>query len=179
MNNKLNAIKIEEILSKIYYVRGQKVMLDRDLAELYGVETKVLNQSVKRNADRFPPDFMFALDSNEANSLRSQFVTLKRGEHSKYLTTVFTEPGVAMLSSVLRSERAIKVNIEIVRVFIKIRQMIMDNTELRLSIEKLERKTENNGKNIEVLFRYFDELIEKEENPIPRKEVGYKLPSKK
>jgi hypothetical protein len=154
-------------------------MLDKDLAELYGVQTKVLNQAVKRNIDRFPSDFMFVLDEKEANSLRSQFVTLKRGQHSKYLTTVFTEPGVAMLSSVLNSDRAIKVNIEIIRMFIKIRQMLADNTELRLSIEKLERKTDNNNKNIEVLFGYFDELSKKKENLISRKKVGFKLPVKK
>ena len=96
-------------------------------------------------------DFMFVLDEKESHALRSQFVTLKRGEHSKYLATVFTEPGVAMLSSVLNSDRAIKVNIEIIRVFIKIRQMLIENTELRLSIEKLDRKTENNSKSIEIL----------------------------
>ena len=153
-------------------------MLDKDLAELYGVQTKVLNQAVKRNIDRFPLDFMFVLDEKETNSLRSQIVTLKRGQHSKYVTTVFTEPGVAMLSSVLNSDRAIKVNIEIIRLFIKIRQILSDNTELRLSMEKLERKTNNNSKNIEVLFGYFDELIDKKEKIVPRKSVGYKLPSK-
>ena len=111
----LQIVPKEIIMNKIYYIRGQKVMLDRDLAELYGVQTKVLNQAVKRNIDRFPMDFMFVLDEKESHALRSQFVTLKRGEHSKYLATVFTEPGVAMLSSVLNSDRAIKVNIEIIK----------------------------------------------------------------
>ena len=122
----------EIVLNKIYYIRGQKVMLDRDLAELYGVETKQLKRQVNRNLAIFPVDFMFELTTNKYESLRSQFGTLKRGEHSKFLPMVFTEQGVAMLSSVLNSERAIKVNIQIIRIFTRIRQMLMDNTELRL-----------------------------------------------
>jgi hypothetical protein len=104
-------IPIELIASKIYLIRGIKVMLDRDLAELYGVETKVLKQAVRRNIDRFPDDFMFTLIKDEYQSLRSQNVTLKRGQHSKYLPFAFTEHGVLMLSSVLNSERAVQVNI--------------------------------------------------------------------
>jgi hypothetical protein len=104
-------IPIELIASKIYLIRGIKVMLDRDLAELYGVETKVLKQAVRRNIDRFPDDFMFTLIKDEYQSLRSQNVTLKRGQHSKYLPFAFTEHGVLMLSSVLKSERAVQVNI--------------------------------------------------------------------
>lgn len=178
MKSNLPIIPGEVIMNKIYYLRGQKVMLDRDLAELYGVQTKVLNQAVKRNSDRFPEDFMFTLTEQEADSLRSQIVTLKRGEHSKYLPKAFTEPGVAMLSSVLNSDRAIKVNIEIIRVFIRIRQMLIDNTELRLAIEEIRKKTDNNTKNIEVVFQYLDELIDKKENPKQRKVVGFKLPKK-
>ena len=105
-------VPVERITSKIYLIRGQKVMLDRDLAELYGVETRVLKQAVKRNLSRFPSDFMFRLSQAEQESLRSQFVTLKRGQHSKYLSFAFTEQGVAMLSSVLKSNRAIPVNIK-------------------------------------------------------------------
>ncbi len=114
---------LEPIRSKIYEIRGQRVMLDRDLAELYGVETRVLNQSVKRNANRFPEDFMFQLTKEEC--LRSQIVTLKekRGQHIKYMPYVFTELGVSMLSSVLRSETAIEINIEIMRAFVAFRHI--------------------------------------------------------
>lgn len=141
-------------------MRGQKVMLDQDLARLYGVETKVLKQSVKRNIKRFPIDFMFELTENEVSILRSQFVTSSWGG-SRYLPMAFTEQGVAMLSSVLNSQKAVDVNIQIIRVFTKMRQMLMDNIELRLEIEKVKRKLENHGKNIELVFDYLDELIQK------------------
>ena len=119
--------EIEEIRNRIYEIRGRQVMLDKDLAELYGVEVKVLNQSVKRNAKRFPSDFMFQLSKDEFDSLRSQIVTLKngRGGHSKYLPYAFTEQGVAMLSSVLRSDTAIEVNIRIMRTFVAVRQYLV------------------------------------------------------
>lgn len=161
----------EIVLSKIYLIRGHKVMLDSDLAELYNVETKVLNQAVNRNEYRFPDDFMFKLTDNEWANLKSQIVTSSWGGKRK-LPYVFTEHGVLMLSSVLNSRRAIEVNILIVRVFTKIRQMLMDNTDIRLKLEKIEKKADNNSKNIDVLFRYFDELIEKEQKP--RKKIGYK-----
>ena len=119
-------VPVERITSKIYLIRGMKVMLDRDLAELYGVETKVLKQAVRRNIKRFPEDFMFELTKSEEKSLRSQIVTLKRGQHAKYLPFAFTEQGVAMLSSVLNSERAIEVNIQIMRAFTQLRQMLAD-----------------------------------------------------
>lgn len=116
-------------------------MLDSDLATLYGVETKVLNQAVKRNLIRFPSDFMFELTKEEHDSLRSQFVTLKnRGGHGKYLPFAFTELGVAMLSSVLKSDRAILVNIEIVRAFTRMRQLLADTTEVRLEIEQIKNR---------------------------------------
>ena len=137
-------------------------MLDRDLSELYGVETKVLKQSVKRNIGRFPQDFMFELTKVELENWRSQFVTSNSDKMGlRYLPYVFTEQGVAMLSSVLNSEKAIMVNIRIIRIFTKIRQMLLDNTEMRLIIEELRKKTENNTKNIEVVFQYLDELLEK------------------
>jgi len=154
-------------------------MLDSDLAELYQVETKQLKRQVKRNIERFPNDFMFELTKEEYNSLRSQIGTLKRGEHSKFAPFAFTEHGVLMLSSVLNSSKAIQVNIQIMRVFTRIRQMLIDNIEVRLAIEKLEKRTENNTKNIELVFSYLDELIEKQENTQPRKEIGFKLPKKK
>jgi hypothetical protein len=115
-------------------------MLDRDLALMYGVPTKVFNQAVKRNIKRFPDDFMFQLNIKEAESSRSQIVTLKRGQNIKYLPYAFTEQGVAMLSSVLNSNRAIEVNIQIIRTFVKIREMIISNKELRIKIEEIERK---------------------------------------
>jgi hypothetical protein len=173
------SIPDEIIMDKIYYIRGYKVMLDRDLAELYNVETKVFNQAVKRNLKRFPADFMFELTQDEFDILRSQFVTSKIGRGgTRYLPMVFTEQGVAMLASILNSDNAIAINIQIVRIFTRIRQMLTDNTELRLAIEKLERKMENNTKNIEVVFKYLDEMLEKTENPIPRKAIGYKITKK-
>ncbi len=163
----------EFIMNQIYYLRGQKVMLDTDLSELYEVETKQLKRQVRRNADRFPEDFMFELTTNEYHSLRSQIGTLKRGEHSKYLPMAFTEQGVSMLSSILNSSRAIKVNIQIIRIFTRIRQMFIDNTELRLEIEKIKNKLDNNTQNIELVFQYLDELVEKKEETKSRKRIGY------
>jgi phage regulator Rha-like protein len=135
-------IPADMIEKKIYLIRGQKVMLDRDLAELYGVETRVLNQAVKRNVMRFPADFMFLLNDEEEEVLRSQFVTLKkgRGQHRKYPTSVFTEQGVAMLSSVLNSERAVQVNIAIIRTFVKLREMMTSHKDLARKLKELEKK---------------------------------------
>lgn len=169
----------EVVMNKIYIVRGQKVMLDRDLAELYQIETKHLKRQVKRNIERFPDDFMMELTQEEANVSRYQFGTLKQGENIKYLPYAFTEQGIAMLSSVLNSTKAIQVNIKIIRIFTRIRQMLLDNTEIRLAIEKLEKKTDNNTKNIEMVFQYMDELIDKKELVKPRKQIGYKLPKNK
>jgi hypothetical protein len=170
----------EIVMNKIYIVRGQKIMLDSDLAELYGVATKALNQAVKRNIARFPSDFMFELTRDEYVSLRSQIVTLEvgKGKYSKYNPSVFTEQGVAMLSGILSSDRAIAVNIQIMRIFTRIRQMLVDNTELRLAIEELRKNTDNNTKNIELVFQYLDELLDKKENTTPRKVIGYKIKGK-
>lgn len=174
--NKL-AVSDNLVMNKIYFIRGEKVMLDRDLAELYGVATKALKQSVKRNIKRFPKDFMFELNIKEAANLRSQIVTSSWGGE-RYLPMAFTEQGVAMLSSVLNSDRAISVNIQIMRIFTKIRQTLADTTELRLGIEELKRKTENNTKNIELVFQYLDELLDKKSNP-KRRKIGYKISAKK
>jgi hypothetical protein len=132
----------ELIERKIYLVRGHKVMLDRDLAQLYGVATRTLNQAVKRNIRRFPEDFMFQLNFQDVAALRSQIVTLKkgRGQHGKYLPYAFTENGVAMLSSVLNSERAVQVNIAIMRVFVKLREMIASHKDLARRLDNLEKK---------------------------------------
>lgn len=176
MNNQSSPpiIPDEIIMNQIYYIRGQKVMLDTDLAALYEVETKQLKRQVRRNIERFPEDFMFELAPEEYHSLRSQNGTLKRGEHAKYLPMAFTEQGVSMLSSVLNSNRAIKVNIQIIRIFTRIRQMFVDNTELRLEIEKIKTKLDNQDKNMEIVFRYLDELLEKNNDPKPRKRIGFK-----
>jgi len=135
-------IPIERIASRIYLIRGQKVMLDSDLAELYGVTTKALNQGVSRNTDRFPDDFSFRLTWDEYHALRSQIVTLNpaRGQHPKYPPRVFTEQGVAMLSSVLRSKRAAEMNVLIIRVFVKMREMLATNAELARKVEHLDRR---------------------------------------
>ncbi|MFA6946871.1 MAG: ORF6N domain-containing protein [Pedobacter sp.] len=163
----------ELVINKIYYIRQQKVMLDSDLAELYGVETKVLNQAISRNIERFPSDFMFQLDEQEWSNLKSQFVTSSWGGRRK-VPKAFTEQGVAMLSSVLNSSRAINVNIQIIRIFTRIRQMLIDNTDLRFEIEKIKTKLDSQGKNMELVFHYLDELIERKTEPIPRKRIGYK-----
>lgn len=165
------------IINNIYYIRGQKVMLDFDLAAIYNVENKQLKRQVRRNIERFPDDFMFDLSHAEYKALRSQFGTLKRGEHIKYLPMAFTEQGVSMLSSVLNSKQAIQVNIQIMRIFSRIRKVLADNTEVRLEIEKIKTKLDNQDKNMEIVFRYLDELsdrISKIPEIIPRKRIGYK-----
>lgn len=133
---------VARIERTVLRLRGHNVMLDTDLAELYGVDVKVLNQAVKRNRERFPADFMFHLSAQEALSLRSQTVTLNsgRGKHRKYTPFAFTEQGVAMLSSVLRSSQAIRVNVEIMRAFVRLRQMLESNTQLSKRLDELERK---------------------------------------
>src|SRR4030066_550364 len=164
-------VPVEMIEKKIYLIRGHKVMLDSDLAELYGVATKVLLQAVKRNLNRFPEDFMFLLKYQDVAALRSQIVTLKkgRGEHRKYLPYVFTEQGVAMLSSVLNSERAVQVNIAIMRAFVKLREMLSTNKELAKRLDELESKYDEQFK---VVFDAIRELMTPVE-PKKRK-MGYR-----
>ena len=154
-------------------------MLDADLAELYQVETKALKQAVKRNADIFPEHFMFELTEYEFAALRSQFVTSKTGKGgTRYLPMVFMQLGVLQLANVLKSPRARLMSMQILEVFVRLQSMLLENTELRLAIEKLERKTENNAKNIEIVFSYFDALNDKKVNPKPRKKIGFKIPKK-
>ncbi|NEW84265.1 MAG: ORF6N domain-containing protein [Mariniphaga sp.] len=160
-------------MDKIFLIRGQKVMLDRDLAELYGLDTKVLKQQVRRNLNRFPDDFMFELTENEFFIMRSQFVTSSWGG-VRYLPMVFTEHGVLMLSSVLNNKKAIAVNIQIMRIFTRLRQMLTDTIGLKLEIEEIKKKVQNQDKNIELVFSYLDELITKQEEQPPRKRIGYK-----
>ena len=163
----------ELVLNKIYFIREQKVMLDEDLAVLYGVSTKRLNEQVSRNSSRFPKDFMFKLTDQEYETLRSQFATSKKGGR-RYLPNVFTEHGVLMLSSILNSQQAIEVNIQIMRIFTRIRQTFLNNTELRLEIEKIKIKLDNQDKNMETVFRYLDGWIEKNTESKPWKRIGYK-----
>jgi len=164
----------EELISnKIYFIRNQKVMIDVDLSELYNIETKRLNEQVKRNLSRFPADFMFQLTKNEFQNLKSQFATSSWGGTRK-LPYAFTEHGVLMLSSVLKSDKAIQTNIQIMRIFTKVRQMLLDTTDLKIDILQIQKKLENHDKNIELVFSYLDELSEKKENEKPRTKIGYK-----
>ena len=150
----------ELIATRIYELRGRKVMLDRDLAKLYGVKLKRLNEQVKRNIRRFPDDFMFQLTWEELESSRSQIATLKQGRNIKYLPYVFTEHGVAMLSSVLNSERAIQVNILIMRAFTKLREILLTHKELAVKIDALERKYTEHDVTIKTIFEAIKQLLE-------------------
>ena len=163
----------ELVMNKIYIIREVKVMLDADLAELYGVETKNLNKAVGRNIKRFPEDFMFQLNKEEFENLKFQFGTSSWGGTRK-LPYCFTEQGVAMLSGILNSDRAINVNIQIMRIFTNMRNVIANNNNIKTEIEALKQKVNNNAQNIELVFQYLDELIEKKEKPTTHKRVGYK-----
>jgi hypothetical protein len=180
MNNSELMLPDDMIISKIYFIRGEKVMLDRDLAELYGVETKYLKRQVKRNILRFPPDFMFELTQKELEIWRSQFGTSNSDKMGlRYPPFAFTETGVAQLSGVLNSEKAILINNQIMRVFIKMRSMLMDTLTLKLDIEEIKKKLHNQDKNIELVFNYLDELMQKQEKPEPRNRIGFKIEIKK
>ena len=136
MSTEISLIPDDVVINKIYFIRNQKVMLDRDLAVLYGIETKVLKQAIRRNISRFPEDFMFELTKEEFENWRSQFATSNSDKMGlRYAPMVFTEHGVLMLSSILNSEKAIQTNIQIMRIFTKIRKMLVDTTELRLDVE--------------------------------------------
>ncbi len=175
MEKSSQSLTIPETLvtSKIYVVRNKRIMLDRDLAELYDVETKVLNQAVKRNIKRFPEEFMFQLNTEEFEILKSQIVTSSWGG-TRYLPMAFTEYGVAMLSSVLRSKRAIEVNIQIMLIFSKIREMLVDTLSMKLDIEEIKRRLSNQDKNLELVFSYLDELIDKKHEATTRRPIGFK-----
>lgn len=163
------------ITGKIFLIRDKKVMLDADLADLYGVSTGNLNKAVNRNISRFPDDFMFRLSKSEFDNLIFQFGTSSWGGRRK-LPNAFTEQGVAMLSGVLNSQRAIQVNIQIMRVFTMIREILTDTLSVRLEIEEIKKKLVNHDKNIELVFSYIDELVEKQEKPKPPKHIGFKIP---
>lgn len=167
------SISDDIVVNKIYEIRNQKVMLDRDLAELYGVETRVLNQAVKRNINRFPEDFMFQLNSKELENWKSQIVISNREKLGlRKPPFAFTEHGVLMLSSVLNSPQAIQVNIQIVRIFYRLRKLLDHHNELKLEIAEIKRHLHNHDKNIELVFTYLDQLIQ--EKAAPRKRIGFK-----
>jgi ORF6N domain len=169
-------IPIERVVQSIRWIRGQKVLLDSDLADLYGVATKSLNQAVKRNRARFPDDFMFQLNRDETRLLRSQFVTLKRGEHLKYRPYAFTEQGIAMLSSVLKSERAVEVNIAIMRAFVKLRQMLNVNRELAQKFSELERRVGKHDEDITAILEAIRQPMAPPEKS--RREIGFHVREK-
>ncbi len=148
----------EAIINKIYLIRGKKAMLDKDLAEMYGVETKVLKQAVKRNAERFPKDFIFTLTQKEFQHLRSQFVTSSWGG-IRYLPTAFTEQGVSMLSGVLNSQVAIQVHIQIIRIFSKMKELLLTNKDILLKLEKMEKDVKENKKDIAMIFEALKQLL--------------------
>jgi hypothetical protein len=164
------------IESRIFLIRGQKVLLDSDLTSLYEVSTGALNQAVKRNRERFPEDFMFQLNKQESEqlgSLRSQSVILKRGQHRKYAPYAFTEQAIAMLSSVLRSRRAIEVNIAIMRTFVRLRQLLATHEELARRLEQLEWRQNEQGQQIEAVFETIQHLIEAPAEETERRRISF------
>lgn len=167
----------ESVISKIYLIRGQRVMLDKDLAELYDVDTRDLNKAVKRNILRFPDDFRFQLNQDEFKNLMFQNGTSSWGGTRKP-PSVFTEQGVAMLSSVLNSERAILVNIHIIRVFTKIRSMLLTHKDILLKLERLERNAIKHDADIKLIFQHLKELLSPRSSSPPRP-IGFKLKGSK
>ena len=172
--NSNSIIPVERIYKSIYVIREHKILFDKDLAELYGVETKILTRAVRRNIKRFPQDFMFRLSSAEFKELRCQFGTSKQGRGGRrYPPYAFTEQGVAMLSSVLRSKRAVEVNIAIMRTFVKLREILTTNTALRRKIESMERKYDEQFKHV---FRILSEMVMAD--PKPKTQIGYHTEAK-
>ena len=167
-------IQSEKITGLIHFIRGEKVILDADLATLYGVEVKRLKEAVRRNIKRFPGDFLFELTSKEYDSLRTQFASLKRGQHIKYLPFAFTEQGVAMLAGILNSDKAIDVNVAIMRAFVQMRKFLETHRDLALKIEELERTVSSHDENIQLIFETIRQMIEKKREPMEA--VGFKIP---
>ena len=171
----------EVIERRIFALRGHRVMLDRDLAELYAVETRALNQAVKRNRDRFPEDFAFTLTMEEAAAVlasRSQIVTLKQGQNVKYAPHVFTEHGAVMLANILSSPLAVRASIQVVRAFVRLRQMLATNEELARKIEAVERKVGKHDADLEAILSMLRKLLQPPLAP-PRRSIGFVGPAKK
>jgi ORF6N domain len=164
----------QKILNQIYVVREEKIMLDRDLAELYGIETRVLKQAVKRNMERFPKDFMFEMTSKEIDRMVSQNVIPSKSYFGGASPFCFTEQGVTMLSCILNSKTAIEVNLRVVRVFVKIREYALTHKEILVQLAKLEKEMKGNSKDSENIFIVLKELIEKQSKPTPRNKIGFK-----
>jgi phage regulator Rha-like protein len=167
----------EIVMSKIILIRGKKVMIDRDLAELYGVTTKQMNQQVKRNLKRFPEDFMFQLTTEEKEEVVTYCDHLKTLKYSPVLPYAFTEYGAVMLASVLNNDRAIEVNIQIVRIFTQMREILMTNQEILLKLEQMERKVTGHDEDIQLIFKYLKQPL----NPpqVPRPRIGFRRPDEK
>jgi phage regulator Rha-like protein len=173
MSKNINIIPGERIISRIFYIRGKKVMIDRDLAGLYGVETKYLNRQVKRNKERFPEEFMFQLKVNEKDELVTNWHRFESMKHSSTLPYVFTEHGVAMLASVLDSERAVKISIIIIKAFVKLREILSTHKELAYKLGELERKIEKHDVEIHAIFEAIRKLMATP--PIkPKPQIGFK-----
>lgn len=164
----------EVITNKIYLIRGQKVMLDRDLAELYDVKNIRLREQVKRNTDKFPEHFMFRLTETETDFMVSQNAIPSKKHLGGSLPYVFTEHGILQLANILTGDRATQMSIRIIEVFVQMREALTDNLSLKLDIEEIKKKLTNHSKNIELVFNYLDELMEKKDNEKPRKQIGYK-----
>ena len=173
----LQALVLEQkILTRIYVVRSEKIMLDRDLAELFGIETRVLKQAVKRNTDRFPKDFMFEMTGKEIDGMVSQNVIPSKSYFGGSTPFCFTEQGVTMLSCILNSKTAIEVNLRVVRVFTKMREFALTHKEILLQLSRLEKEVKGNSKDIENIFMVLKELIGKQQKPLPapRNKIGFK-----
>ena len=175
MDEVKSVISVEKIEKRIFAIRGHRVILDFDLAELYGVQTKSLKQSVRRNIERFPSDFMFVLTYQEVANLRSQFVTSssKQWGGTRYKPMAFTEQGVAMLSSVLRSKRAVQVNIEIMRAFVRLREMLSTHKELAQKLAELEDRLGEHDEQIQVIFEAIRQLMSPPDKP--SKKIGFEV----
>jgi hypothetical protein len=164
----------EIITNKIYFIRNTKVMLDRDLAELYNVEPRRLREQVKRNIDKFPEHFMFRLTEIEVELMVSQNAIPSRQVLGGSLPYVFTEHGILQLSNVVKSERATEMSIKIIEIFVSLREFLTDSLNVKLEIEEIKKKLANHNKNIELVFSYLDEMMEKQDNKVERNKIGYK-----
>jgi hypothetical protein len=170
-----NIIPVEAVTEKIFEIRGQKVMIGADLARLYGVPTKRLNESVKRNIQRFPEDLMFSISEKERDELVANCDRFTNMKHSSVMPHAFTETGVAMLSSVLNSEKAIQINLQIIRAFIRLRRMLIDHQALRLAIEGLERRVGKNERDIQIAIKAIQSILTPPVQQNPKRKMGFGL----
>ncbi|WP_395064221.1 ORF6N domain-containing protein [Flavobacterium sp.] len=174
MERKLSIIPNEIISNKIYFIRNQKVMLDKDLAELFDVKAIRLREAVSRNIEKFPEHFMFRLNEIEVEMLIAEEIILSKQSLGGSMPYVFTEHGVLQLANVLKSDRATQMSIKIIEIFVEMRNFLTGTLNLALEVELIKKKLTNQDKNIELVFSYLDELVEKPENKIERTKIGYK-----